>query len=109
MLSLAAGVAWAAFMTPGESAIGFASLIGASAGATRVLETAEVPRHFGLAHLGAIRSWITGAAVGASALGPVVYSLGQSATGDCSTILLMSSVLPFVVRIAGLRLGDDRA
>lgn len=108
MLSLAAGVAWAAFVTPGLSAIGFATLIGVSAGATRVLETAEVPRHFGLAHLGAIRGWITAAAVAASALGPVVYSLGQSATGDFSTVLMLSSVLPLFVLIAGLRLPDDR-
>lgn len=108
MLSLAAGVAWAAFVTPGLSAIGFAALIGASAGATRVLETAEIPRRFGLAHLGAIRGWITGAAVGASALGPVVYSLGQSVAGGFSPVLLASSVLPLFVLVAGLRLGDDR-
>lgn len=108
MVSLSAGVVWAAFVTPGLSAIGFAALIGVSAGATRVLETAEVPRHFGLVNLGAIRGWITGAAVAASALGPVIYSLGQAATGNFSAILLMSAVLPMFVLIASLRLGDDR-
>jgi MFS family permease len=104
MFSLAAGVVWAAFVTPGISAIGFATLIGASAGATRVIETAEVPKHFGLAHLGAIRGWIISAAVGASALGPVIYSLGQSATGNFTAILLASSIPALIVLVMGLRL-----
>jgi MFS family permease len=108
MVSLSAGVAWAAFVTPGYTALGFAVLIGASAGATRVLETAEVPRHFGLVHLGAIRGWITGVAVGASALGPVVFSIGQAITGNFSAVLLASASLPAIVLVSALFLGDDR-
>ncbi len=106
MLTLAGGLAWGAFVTPGASAIGFAALIGVSAGATRVVETTEIPRHFGLVHLGSIRGWITSAAVAASALGPVAYSLGQAATGSFSAILLASATLPVIVMAVALRLPD---
>ena len=108
MITLSAGLAFAAFVRPGPTALVFATLIGFSGGATRVIETAEVPRYFGLAHLGSIRGWITGAAVAASALGPVAYSLGQSATGTFSAALFGSAVLPIVVLIVALRLPADR-
>jgi uncharacterized membrane protein YhaH (DUF805 family) len=44
------------------------------------------------------------AAVGASALGPVIYSLGQSATGNFTAILLASSIPALIVLVMGLRL-----
>lgn len=103
MVTLSLGLAWGAFVTPGVSAVAFGMLIGASAGATRVIETAEVPRFFGIVHLGSIRGWITAAAVAGSALGPVLFALVQGGTGTYTAALLTAAVLPVPVAIAALR------
>lgn len=102
MLALAAGLALAAFVVPGVTAIAFGMLIGASAGATRVVESAEIPRHFGIAHLGSIRGWVVAVSVAASAVGPLAFSIVQSATGSYTAVLLGSAVLPIVIVVIAL-------
>ncbi len=103
MLLLSLGLFWGIFVTPGISAIVFGVLIGVAAGATRVVETAEIPRYFGIEHLGAIRGRITGAAVAGSALGPVLFAVIQEPTNSYTIPLIIAGILPIPVFLAALR------
>lgn len=78
------------------TALGF----GIGNGLFSLLSSAAWPKLFGREHLGAISgvnmSWI----VGGSAIGPYLFSLGDSWTGNYRTILLFSLVIPVGVLIA---------
>lgn len=78
------------------TAIGF----GMGNGLFSLLSSAAWPKLFGREHLGAISgvnmSWV----VAGSAIGPYLFSLGDSATGNYRTVLLMSLVIPVGVLIA---------
>lgn len=68
-----------------------------------MIETAEIPRYFGIEHLGAIRGKVTGAAVAGSALGPVLFAVIQEPTGSYTIPLIIAGLLPIPVFIAALR------
>lgn len=100
MILLAGGLVWGTLVTPGWSAIAFGMLIGASAGALRVIEAADLPKFFGTTHIGAIRGLVTSIAIAGSALGPVLFSLGHDVTGDYNVVLLIGAVIPTIVAAA---------
>lgn len=103
MIVLSAGLVWAIFVEPGWSAIVFGVLIGFAGGITRVVDTVELPKYFGLAHLGAIRGRVTAAAVTGSAIGPLIFAVLQGTDGDYTVPLVVAAVLPIPVAVMALR------
>ena len=102
MASLSAGLLAGTVVSPGWSAIGFGTLIGAAGGSIRTLEAATFPRFFGTQHLGSIRGLVTAIGVGSTALGPVAFALVHDRTHSYIPALYAGAVLPLAVAIAAL-------
>lgn len=99
---LAAALVSATVVGPGWSALCYGAAIGASMGGMKAVETALTPRLFGTAHLGAVRGIVTAIGVAGAAVGPVLFAVGQEATGGYTAILLTTTVLPLAVCFAAL-------
>ncbi|MDB1089856.1 MFS transporter [Streptomyces sp. ACA25] len=108
MLTLAAGVLAAMYVTPGWSALAYGLILGSSGGMMRAVESAAVPRYFGTAHLGAIRGCAHTAVIGASALGPLAVSVGYDLSGGYTTALPFFAALPLLVAVAALLVRAPR-
>lgn len=102
MATLGFGLAWATFVAPGWSALGFGLTLGAAGNAIRTIEAAMTPRVFGTAHLGAIRGVITALSVASTAFGPLLFALVHDATGSYSSALWGSTALPALIVVAAL-------
>ena len=100
MVMLAGGLALGTAVTPGFVAISFGMLIGASGGAMRVVEATELPRYFGTLHIGAIRGVVTSVGIAGAAVGPLAFSLIHDITGDYTTVLVVSIIVPAAVMVA---------
>lgn len=103
MTLLSVGLVLGVYVIPGLSAVIFGVCIGAAAGGARVIETAELPRYFGIQHLGAIRGRVMGATIAGTAVGPVLFALLQSSTQSYTTALVVSALLPLPVIFGALR------
>ena len=103
MLALSGGLLWGTVVSPGWSAIVFGVLIGLAGGITRVVDTVELPKYFGLAHLGAIRGRVTAAAITGTAIGPVVFAVLESASGNYTAPLIIAAIVPLPVAVMALR------
>ncbi len=91
---------------PGWRVVLYAVTLGAAAGAQRPLAATVLPRWFGLANIGAIQGMSTFIGVGASAIGPVAFSLARTALGDYTSAALGFAVLPLAVGIASLTVTE---
>lgn len=79
---------------------------GVSQGCFSALTTAAMPRVFGRRHLGAISGAQMSAMVIGSAVGPALFALVESITGDYRTALWLSTIAPAIgllLAVAGLR------
>ncbi len=92
---------------PGWQVILYAVTLGAAGGAQRPLAATVLPRWFGLANIGAIQGVSAFIGVGASALGPVAFSLGRTWLGGYSPAALAFAALPLAVGIAALIVRDS--
>ncbi|MCT2543345.1 hypothetical protein [Streptomyces atratus] len=101
MLLLAALTAAAGWVQPGISVVGYSLTLGAVGHGVRTLEAVVFPRCFGLEHLGAIRGVVHAVTVGASAFGPLVLAFGREHSGSYRPVLLVLTVLPLAVALAG--------
>ncbi len=81
---------------------------GISGGIFSTLVTVTWPRFFGRKHLGAISSLNMSIIVFASAVGPVVFSLGQSLTSSYISILIICGMAPLIVAIASLKADNPQ-
>jgi MFS family permease len=81
MTLLAATLVVAGTAASTVAVIGYAILLGLTAGASRSLTGVLAPRWFGTRHLGSIQGALTFAGVMASASGPFAFSLTEIATG----------------------------
>lgn len=84
----------AGFVTPGLSAIGYGVAIGVAGNSFRTIEATAFPSCFGLGHLGAIRGVVHTLAVGGSAFGPLMLSLGHDWAGSYRPVLLAFTAIP---------------
>ena len=100
MVMLAGGLARGTAVTPGFVAISFGMLIGAAGGAMRVVEATELPRYFGTLHIGAIRGVVTSVGIAGAAVGPLAFSLIHDITGNYTTVLVVSIIVPAAVMVA---------
>jgi MFS family permease len=84
----------AAIAAPGLIAVSYAVLLGAAGGSVRTAVTTLLPKWFGIGHLGSIQGALTLFGVGASAIGPVVLTLAEEATGSYSAALIVLAWVP---------------
>ncbi|GLZ81709.1 MFS transporter [Actinorhabdospora filicis] len=97
---LAAGLAWAVVITPGLSAIGFGLVLGSAGYLISPVGDGLAPRLFGVRHIGAIRGTIAAIGVGASAFGPLLFTVLHDVAGTYTLPLLLSATLPLAVGVA---------
>jgi MFS family permease len=109
MLMLAGALIWAVVVDPGWSALGFGATLGASGSSIRALESASIPKYFGVKHLGSIRGFVASVSVGSTAFGPLLFATGFEATGSYTTVLLGSVALPLAVVAATVAVRPPRA
>ncbi|MEE3088378.1 MAG: MFS transporter, partial [Actinomycetota bacterium] len=100
MVMLAGGLTLGTAVTPGFVAISFGMLIGAAGGAMRVVEATELPRYFGTLHIGAIRGVVTSVGIAGAAIGPLAFSVIHDITGNYTTVLVVSIIVPAAVMVA---------
>lgn len=93
-LALTAALLTAPFATPGLAVVSYSVLLGASMGATRVVEAATLPRLFGVIHLGSMRGFIAAVGVGSTAFGPLALSGGHALLGSYGATAAVLAVLP---------------
>lgn len=97
---LALGLGLATVVTPGVLAITYGLMLGGAQGAIRSVAAVVLPRWFGVANIGAIRGVETAMMVGASALGPLVFALGDDAGGGYGPVLAVTAVLALLAGVA---------
>jgi MFS family permease len=103
---LAAGLVLIQIVEPGWQVILYAVTLGAAAGAQRPLAATVFPRWFGLANIGAIQGLSTFIGVGASAIGPVAFSLVRSGIGEYRTTALWFAIIPLLIGAASLTITE---
>ncbi|HUF33619.1 MAG TPA: MFS transporter [Acidimicrobiales bacterium] len=82
----------------------YGAVLGIAASSIRTIEATALPRWFGIASIGQIRGVVMAAGVGASAVGPLIVSLGLDVFGSytpvlnvlCGTSLLLAAATLFV-------------
>lgn len=82
------------------TSLGFWSMaigLGISGGVFSLLMSAAWPKLFGRTHLGSIMGVTTAWMVGGSALGPYLFSLGKTLTGNYEFIIYLSMLIPFTI------------
>jgi MFS family permease len=102
MALLVASLMLAAFVRPGPMVILYAVTIGAAGGGIRSVEGTLLPRWFGTRHLGSISGLGTLLNVGASALGPLIFSLGRDLSGSFRGVALATTTIPIIFGILAL-------
>ncbi|MEM7091595.1 MAG: MFS transporter [Actinomycetota bacterium] len=100
---LALGTFLATIAEPGITAISYGLVTGVAAGSTGALFPALMPKWFGVDHIGAIKGVATTANIGASAVGPLLLSLGNDAAGTYGPVVTGCAIACAVTAIiAGL-------
>ncbi len=82
--------------------------MGISSGIFSLLTAAAWPKLFGRLHLGAIMGVVTAWMVGASAMGPYMFSQGKVFSGSYQLILYVALVMPVSVMIASFFTTNPR-
>ncbi|NNC93705.1 MAG: MFS transporter [Acidimicrobiia bacterium] len=103
---LATGLIMVEIVEPGWQVVLYAVTLGAAAGAQRPLAATVLPRWFGLANIGAIQGLSTFIGVGASAIGPLAFSLVRSGVGQYRTTALVFAAIPLAIGAASLTVSE---
>jgi MFS family permease len=93
LVLLAASPALVQVVAPGVVAAIYGAVLGASGTILRTVEATALPRWFGIASIGQIRGVVMAAGVGASAVGPLIVSIGRDVTGSYPPILNMLALV----------------
>lgn len=102
MLLLAGSLGCLSLVTDVWSGVAYGALLGASGGAVRTVEAAAFAQYFGTAHLGSIRGIVTSIAVGSTAFGPVMLSVGEELLGSYALTAGLLALVPLLVGAAAL-------
>lgn len=106
MALMATGLLMVPVIERGWSVIAYGIVLGAAGGAQRPLASTILPRWFGLANIGAIQGVSTFVGVGASAAGPVVLSLANTAAGGYGTATVIFAIIPAAMVLAALTVTE---
>ncbi len=102
MTLLTGSLLLASVVAPGWIVVVYALCLGMAGGSTRAVTAALLPKWFGVRHIGSIQGVMTFAGVAASALGPVVFSLGRDWLGGYSSTALAWAILPATVAVCAM-------
>lgn len=105
---LAASLLLAANLSAGVVVVTYAVVLGCAGGASRSVGATLLPRWFGTAHIGAIQGTSSFIGVGASALGPVAFSVARDLTGGYEQATTVFALIPIAVAVAALTLRPRR-
>jgi MFS family permease len=107
---LATGLVMVEIVEPGWQVVLYAVTLGAAAGAQRPLAATVLPRWFGLANIGAIQGLSAFVGVGASAIGPLAFSVVRSGVGQYRTTALLFAIIPLAIGAVALTVSEpDRS
>lgn len=98
-LFMALGMAMATVAAPGLGAFRYGLAIGAGVGAISALGNALYPKWFGTAHIGSIKGVSLSIGVAASALGPLLFSVGNDLSDSYEPVVISSAVLAVVLAV----------
>ena len=94
---LAAGMFMATIASPGAGAIRYGLLTGLGVGAISALGGALYPKWYGTAHIGSIKGVSLAIGVGASALGPLLLSVGNDVADSYEPVIAGCAVITAVL------------
>lgn len=86
-------------VSPGFSAVVYGLAIGVASGAVRALSTALFPKWYGTDHIGAIRGIGHTVGVAASAVGPLILSIGNDVGNSYDPVLIGFAVVAVVIAV----------
>ena len=90
---LAGGVFLATMASPGFGTLRFGLVTGLGVGAINALGGTLLPKWFGTAHIGSIKGVALSMGVGASALGPLLFSLGDDLADSYEPVVTIAAVV----------------
>ena len=96
-ITLAAGMVLATVISPGLIAYVYGFVFGVGMGQVRAISAATYPRWFGTTHIASIIGIAASIMVAASAVGPLLLSLGNDAFGSYTLVLLLCAAVTVVV------------
>ncbi len=96
---MAVGMAMATVAEPGFGAVRYGLAIGAGVGAISALGNALYPKWFGTAHIGSIKGVSLSLGVGASALGPLLFSAGNDWADSYEPVIVGSAIAALVLAL----------
>ncbi|GAA1135502.1 MFS transporter [Nesterenkonia lutea] len=108
MAFLAASMLFIPLAAPGVMAILYGLLLGCAQGSQRGMEAASMVRYFGVLHIGSIRGLSVSLSLAASAFGPYALAFGAELAGGFVLPIMVLSVIPLAVLVAGLLVKDPR-
>ena len=94
LLGLATTLVLAGTVSSTTTVIVYAMVFGLTAGATRTLGAALIPKWFGVAHIGSIQGALTFIGVLGSAAGPIALSVTEGFTGSFRDAAIVWAVVP---------------
>jgi MFS family permease len=100
-------VLWHA-VSPGPLAVAYGVAIGLGASSIRTIEGASLPKWYGTTSIGEIRGIIGTTAVAASAVGPVVLSVGRDLTGSYGATLTALGAVPLALAVFAASIHPPR-
>ncbi len=87
-------------LAPGVAVIIYAIALGAAGGSSRTVTATLLPRWFGVGHIGAIQGTAFLVTVGATAVGPVLFSLAKDTVGSYGRGAAWLAIVPITIGIA---------
>lgn len=99
---LATGTFLATLVSPGWTAAIYGLVLGLGSGAIGSLSGALYPKWFGVEHIGSIKGIATTANVGASAIGPLILSIGNDISGSYEPIVMMCAAAAATMAVLAL-------
>ncbi len=90
---LAVGIFLATIASPGGGAVRYGLVLGLGVGASSSLAVALYPKWFGTGHIGSIKGVSLAAGVAASALGPVILSVGNDVADSYEPVIVAFAVV----------------
>ncbi|MGY6500390.1 MAG: MFS transporter [Acidimicrobiales bacterium] len=84
---------------PGAMAALYGATLGAAGTVIRTVEATALPRWFGVASIGQIRGFVMAAGVAASAVGPLIFSVGRDISGDYPPVLNLMALLSLALAL----------
>jgi MFS family permease len=99
---LGLGTFLATVAEPGVMSAVYGLTLGLGGGAIGALSGALYPKWFGIDHIGSIKGIATTANVGASAIGPLILSIGNDISGSYEPIVIACAIASVAVAVVAL-------